>query len=266
MEVTEINVFPLKSARGFGLSAAEVRPRGLAGDRRWMVVDENHQFMTARKCPALLSILTRLDEHRLTLRARDREPLTVALATPDRRAPVVIWRDEVDACLPDPAADAWLSEVLGQACYLAYMDERAVRPLAAKHGFDDHVVSFADGMPLLLVNEASVADVSARVGRPIETLRFRPNIVIRGAEAFAEDSWREVRVGDVTFAVVSACARCVFTTLDPITGERDPAGEPLKTLSSFRRHPQKRSDVLFGANLTPLGNGVVRVGDPVTVT
>ena len=93
--------------------------------------------------------------------------------------------------------------------------------------------------------------------------RFRPNLVISGCEPFAEDSWRRIRIGTVAFDVVKPCSRCVFTTVDPDTGDEHPDGERLRTLMSFRRDSNK--GVLFGQNLVARGEGFVQLGDPVRI-
>jgi uncharacterized protein YcbX len=145
------------------------------------------------------------------------------------------------------------------------MDEPAIaRPVNPEFGTAADHVSFADGYPLLVTNEASLADLAARARMPALSMnRFRSNLVVAGAEAWAEDRWRDMRVGSATFAVVKPCARCVVTTIDPETGIRNEADEPLRTLLSFRR--DKRGQPIFGQNLIPRGGDLVSVGDTVTV-
>ena len=117
---------------------------------------------------------------------------------------------------------------------------------------------FADGFPLLLIGQASLDDLSQRVGRPLEMLRFRPNLVVEGSAAFAEDGWKRIRIGSVEFVVAKPCSRCILTTLDPATGERNEDREPLTTLKTYR---EKDGAVLFGQNLIALGQGQPRGGD-----
>ena len=123
-------------------------------------------------------------------------------------------------------------------------------------------MAFADGFPLLLISQASLDDLSARVGRPLEMLRFRPNLVVQGSAAFAEDSWKRIRIGALEFEVVKGCSRCVLTTIDPQTGERSADREPLTTLKTYR---ERDGEVYFGQNLLPRGIGELQVGMPVEV-
>jgi hypothetical protein len=166
----------------------------------------------------------------------------------------------VHAAEAEPAAHAWFSRYLGFDCRLVYMDEAAHRPVDPQYAPEGREVSFADGYPLLLTAEASLADLNARLDAPVPMNRFRPNLVVAGGMAFAEDGWSRVRIGAVPFQVVKPCARCVVTTIDPQTAAQ--GKEPLRTLSRFRRRQGK---VFFGENLIPEQPGIVRVGDPVEV-
>jgi len=135
--------------------------------------------------------------------------------------------------------------------------ERKADPRYAQHNEN---VSFADGFPYLVISQASLDDLNSRLAEPIEMRRFRPNFVISGTEAFAEDQWKHIAIGDSRFEVVKPCARCVLTTIDPETAEKGP--EPLKTLATYRRNGNK---ILFGQNVTAQHFGELKVGDPVTI-
>ncbi|MCF9011005.1 MOSC domain-containing protein, partial [Pseudomonas carnis] len=119
-----------------------------------------------------------------------------------------------------------------------------------------------DGYPLLLIGQGSLDDLCEKIGRPMQMLRFRPNLVIEGAEAFAEDGWKRLRIGDVEFRVVKPCSRCILTTVDPQTGERSPDREPFATLETYRK---TEKGAMFGQNLVNDGIGRLEVGMPVTV-
>ena len=114
----------------------------------------------------------------------------------------------------------------------------------------------------MLIGQASLDDISRKIGRPMEMLRFRPNLVIEGSEAFAEDGWKRIRIGDVEFRVVKSCSRCILTTVDPQTGVRDEQREPLATLMTYRK---QENGTMFGQNLVNDSNGVLEVGMPVTI-
>ena len=123
-------------------------------------------------------------------------------------------------------------------------------------------MAFPDGFPLLLIGQASLDDLSARVGRPLEMLRFRPNLVVEGSAPYAEDEWKRIRIGDLEFEVAKGCSRCILTTIDPGTGVRNADREPLTTLKTYR---ERNGEVYFGQNLLPRGTGELRVGMSVEV-
>ena len=257
--------YPLKSAKGEHLRQAPLDKLGVVGDRRWMLVDEaTGRFLTQRTDPQMsqLSALWNAAGG-LTLSAQGFEALDVEVPEPEKDLRgVTIWRDTLrvpDA--GDMAAD-WLSRFIKKPIRLVHVPVQRARTTEAGYGRDDDKVAFADGYPLLLIGQASLDDISSRVGRPLEMLRFRPNLVIEGSEAFAEDGWKRIRIGDVEFRVVKPCSRCILTTIDPQTGLRDEQREPLATLMSYRK---QEGGTMFGQNLVNDSNGVLEVGMPVTV-
>jgi len=248
---------PLKSARGNAVDAAVVRPEGLAFDRRFLAHTPDGTFVSGRSHPRLVLVDARWDGTALTLVAPGESDLTVV---PDdgRGVSVAVWKDRFDAWDLGDGPARWLSRFLGDEVRLAWLGEsrRVLR-------WDlDRRVTFADAAPLLAIGTASLADLSARVGEPLSMRRFRPNLVIDGAQAFEEDSWRRLRIGEVELLHLDGCGRCEFTTIDPETGARHPRGEPVATLESYRRVD---TGIYFGMNLMPLTSGLLRVGDPVTV-
>lgn len=262
MKVTQINVYPIKSTRRIGLDESDVVPRGLPWDRRWMLVDADGRFITARDHPKLAMVQTELHESGLAVSVAGRDLLQLPLQPRSRdMASVTVWKDRCDAVRAGAEADAWFSDYLGLACRLVQMTDDIVRGVNQDYGQPGDQVSFADGFPLLLISEASLADLNSRLDRPVGMRRFRPNLVVDGELAYAEDGWRRLRVGDVEFEGVKNCSRCVFTTIDPDTGTKHPGQEPLRTLSSYRRRPE--GGVYFGQNLVPRSTGRIRVGDVV---
>lgn len=259
MRLSELWIYPVKSARGLSLTEAEVGDRGLAGDRRFMIVDEHGRFLTQRTLPRMCLLSTAIEGDTLRLFGAG-----VAISVPVRpRAGIArrveVWGDFVDAWSLGPEAAAQLSRFLGVTCELIYMPdetERAVDPDYAPRG---QIVGFADAFPFLLTTTASLAEL-ARRGAPVEMVRFRPNLVVGGAEPFAEDGWQTLRIGEVTFQLVKPCARCAIPNVDPESGEV--GTEPTRTLATFRKREGK---ILFGQNAIALSRGRLRVGDPVTV-
>ena len=257
--------FPLKSGKGESLPQARLDKLGLEGDRRWMLVDEaSGRFLTQRADPKMsqLSALWNATGG-LTLSAQGFEALDVAVPDPDTDLRgVTIWRDTLRVPDAGDAAADWLSRFVEKPVRLVHVPLPRARTTEAGYGRDDDQVAFADGYPLLLIGQASLDDISHKVGRPLDMLRFRPNLVIEGSEAFAEDGWKRIRIGDVEFRVVKSCSRCILTTVDPHTGIRDEQREPLATLMTYRK---QENGTMFGQNLVNDGNGVLEVGMPVTI-
>ncbi|MGY3085339.1 MOSC domain-containing protein [Pseudomonas fragi] len=257
--------FPLKSGKGESLPQARLDKLGLEGDRRWMLVDEaSGRFLTQRADPKMsqLSALWNAAGG-LTLSAEGFEALEVAVPDPDTDLRgVTIWRDTLRVPDAGDAAADWLSRFVEKPVRLVHVPLPRARTTEAGYGRDDDQVAFADGYPLLLIGQASLDDISHKVGRPLDMLRFRPNLVIEGSEAFAEDGWKRIRIGDVEFRVVKSCSRCILTTVDPQTGVRDEQREPLATLMTYRK---QENGTMFGQNLVNDGNGVLEVGMPVTI-
>ncbi len=259
--LSALNVYPVKSARGIALAAGEVGLRGLDGDRRWMVVDCGRTFVSQRTHPRLALVSVAVAGARLVLAAPGAPSLTieppgVGAAPVDVR----VWDDTCAAVPVGPEAARWLSSVLGSACELVYLPESAHRAVAPRAGAPASEVAFADAFPFLLVSEASLGDLNGRLARPVPMDRFRPNLVVRGCAPYAEDGWRRIRIGAVTFHVVKPCSRCATTTVDQATGER--GREPLETLATYRC---SGGGVMFGQNLVHAGTGPLRVGDAVEV-
>ena len=263
LQVTGINIFPIKSCGGVRADRAEVEARGLAGDRRFMLVDGNGRFMTQRKCPALALVRVSRNEHGWLIEAPGQEPL-VLRAPPEYAATkrVRIWRGIVEASIATPEINEWFTAYTGTQCRLAYMEEHQHRAVPhASAEFDDEV-SFADGAPLLVISEASLRDLNGRLANAVTMDRFRPNIVIDGSEPYEEDGWKRIRIGEAELAVSWPCARCIMVTIDPVTGVPDRAGEPLETLKTYRRRGR---GVYFGQNVIARRLGAIRVGDAVEV-
>jgi len=260
--LSSIHLFPIKSCAALAPDAATVEARGLAGDRRWMVVDAAGTFVTGRQQPRLTQVRAVPQGDALTLSAPDVPPLILRVPVGSARIDTAVWGTPVRPLTAAAEAGAWISAVLGMPARFVYMDEDCLRAVDADYADEGDVVSFADGFPLLLISQAALDALNAKLARPVPMLRFRPNLVVADTEAHAEDGWKRIRVGEVEFDVVKPCTRCVFTTVDIERGEFDPSGEPLRTLIGYRRGPK---GVTFGQNLIPRSFGRVCVGDAVDV-
>jgi uncharacterized protein YcbX len=267
MHVVGLHVYPVKGARGLALPEAVLEPRGLAGDRRWMIVDADGTFLTQREEPRLAQLTVDMTTDGLRLTLPDGGVVEVKKPADDApRRTVSVWRSKVSApTVAAPALSAWLDQPVA----LAFMDAAARRHSNPDYAGSKAPVGFADGYAVLVTTQASLAalnaHISARGEPPVPMARFRPNIVIEGAEPWAESGWRRLRIGAAELELVKPCVRCVVTTTDQATGERM-GKEPLASLAVLRRSTDRRaSGVLFGENAVTRGAGVLRVGDAVEV-
>jgi MOSC domain-containing protein len=267
LSLTAINRYPVKSCHGQALSSALVEPWGLAGDRRWMVVDAAGEPLTSREHPRLMLVRPEFTEHGLRLASPDLDDLVVA--QPDGRTlvDVSVWHGPFAAALAETGHE-WFTKIVGEPARLVYLDDPTRRAPNPDFSTPGDRVSFADSYPLLLASEESLDAVNDLIATgpnahegPIPMARFRPSLVVRGAPAWAEDGWRRVRVGDAVFRAVKGCDRCVMTVVDPdtaVTGK-----EPLATLA---RHRRWDGVPWFAMNLIPDTPGMrITVGDDVEV-
>lgn len=264
-------IYPVKSLGGISLPAADLTPLGLQHDRRWLIVDERNRFLTQREHAEMALLAVEPAYNGFLLRHRQRPellPLYVPfVATPERTLFVTIWDDMVFAWRGTPEADAWLCEALGQECKLVYMSDmarREVEPDKPELNPAGTLVSFADGYPYLLASEESLAKLNDQLAEPVPMNRFRPNLVVRGlAAADDEMQWTDFQIGEHAFRSVRGCGRCVVTTIDQHTAQKNAASEPLRTLATYRKQGNK---IMFGQNVTGPANGRVQVGDEVILS
>jgi uncharacterized protein YcbX len=267
--ITAIARYPVKSCRGEALAEATVEPWGLAGDRRWMVVDADGTVITAREAHRLLLVRPDIGTEGLRLSAPDLAPLDVAVPTGTDHVVVDVWGDQVPALWAGGEAEAWFSKVIGRAARLVYLDDPTVRATDPVNTAPTDRVSFADAYPLLLTSEESLAELNRLIAAgpradegPLPMTRFRPNLVVRGIAPWSEDDWRVIRIGDVQFRAVKGCERCVMTTLDP-----DTAAKGMEPITSLARHRRWDGKTWFGINLVPdtQGGRSLHVGDEIEI-
>jgi len=271
MRVGALSIYPVKSCRGVAQEHSDVRPKGLSGDREWMIVDEEGRFLTQRLHPQMTQIRVRLEPNRLMLSdCRGLlEPIAIPMSTTGDGRDVQVWKTLTFALDEGDAVADWVTRMLDRPCRLVRQSPDHPRPTDPAYA-PGGTVSFADGYPLLLTTTASLADLNRRIqasdpmAESVCMRQFRPNIVIEldDARAFEEDDWLSVQIGDITFECVKPCDRCIVTTTDQNTGQRNPEKEPLKTLGTFRRFNNK---LLFGENLVPKSPGTLRVGDELQI-
>jgi uncharacterized protein YcbX len=249
--VSSLHIYPIKSLGGISLQTAAVLKKGMAFDRRWMLVDDEHRFLTQRVHPRLALFKLQQSDEGFVIH-HDSASLNLATGELGENIKAVIWDDEVRVREVSQAHSDWFSKQLGFRCRLVFFPEKNERPVQSA----DYPVSLADAHPLLIIGESSLDDLNSKMKSPLPMNRFRPNIVFTGAEAFAEDNWENIRIGEVSLKAAGLCARCVLTTVDQDTGTK--GVEPLATLSLYRKWDK---GVYFGQNLSVIKEGTISVGD-----
>ena len=256
MRVSELWIYPVKSCRGMRVEEAEARPRGFAGDRRWMLVDADGRHVTQRE----FGVLARFEI------APERDGVRfvggpyVSAADCREPAPITVWGDALTVPVAPDAMNAWISAQVGAPLRLVHLPPGVTRPADPDYAREGDEVSFADGYPFLVTVTASLSELNRHLDEPVSMRRFRPNIIVDGAEPFEEDGWRRIRIGEVELELVKPCARCVVVDTDPDTGEREKG--VLAALARFRRWDGK---VYFGMNAVPERLGALSTGVPVEI-
>src|SRR5436190_8267854 len=300
MEISEINIYPVKSLKGIALSEAVVEKGGLWLDRRWMLTDPDGMFFTQREVPKMATVHVEVTSNGLQVTSENGEEMSIP-SEPDKghRQNVTVWQSEVAGLVYNGEVSEWFSDVLGRKCQLVVMPETSKRHVSKDFDNGDDIVSFADGYPLLLIGEASLEELNKKIEEnselpprprdaatpskqggelfePLPMNRFRPNVVVQGSDAFAEDRWAKIRIGEAIFRVAKPCARCQIPTIDQNTGEFD-GKEPSRTLAMFRMAKQvfpndyeafglTPNSVVFGENLIPENpGGTINLGDAVEI-
>ena len=251
--VRDLFVYPFKSARGMPRSTARLTATGFEWDRQWMAIDALGTFISQRTHPKLAQVEPSIAGDSLTLAAPNLSPLRLPLAPIGEAVTVKVWNDHCAGLDQGDEAAEWISTAVGDVLRLvrqAPLLDRLADPKFA--GEKPAPVSFADGYPFLVCNQASLLDLNARMPQPIPMERFRPNIVLTGLAAFEEDRIDTLFIGDITLHFVKPCTRCIITSTDQRTGER--STNPLPVLRTFRFN-RELLGVAFGENAVA-GSGV----------
>lgn len=270
MNITAINIYPLKSCHRVELKEALITPLGLAHDRHWMLVDDQYKFISARKYPQLLRLSVDIGPAGFVATFDGLPGIYIRYPTNTAsRYPVTIWKDSVDVLDAGNTAADWFSQIINKPCRLVWSSTESARLL--KPGkyppppipTDKRQIAFTDGMPILLTNEASLDELNLHLDSAVSMHRFRANLVVNGKQAWEEESWQRIRIGELQLQATKACVRCILTTADPQTGVFDPLREPLKTLS--RIHKQKNRGAIFGMQFVALNSGTIKIGDSLKI-
>lgn len=262
IKIVSLFYYPIKSCRGSILDYALINNRGIKYDRAFMVTDTSGNFLTQRKYPRMALIYPQLDEVYLELSAQNIPDITIKHKNNGVRKEVKIWKDDCLAIDQGDDVALWLSDFLEIECRLVQIMDDYIRPVNSQYRINkNNQVSFADGFPFLLISEESLEDLNQRMEKQIPINRFRPNIVVNGCLAYAEDNWNQIRIGSITFTVAKPCERCVIPTIDQETVLKDK--EPLFTLNRYRGN--KNGKVEFGQNMIHHSSGEIKVGDKIEV-
>lgn len=261
MYLSEIWIYPLKSAGGIKVKTAKLVETGLELDRYWTLVDESGNFLSQRQLPELALFKTRVLGNDVYVTRGNDTPVVLPRFNEEMSTAIIhLWKDEVLAGDCGDELAAWFSSRLGKTVRLMVMTPRSLRKAEKEYDSAHSRISFSDGYPLLLIGTGSLHDLNSRLVEKVEMSRFRPNLVIACDVPYAEDGWSRIQFGEVLLDVVKPCARCAITTVDQATARR--GEEPLKTLSRYRKWDGK---VWFGQNAVHRTLGRVQVGMPVTV-
>ena len=207
--VTQLNVYPIKSIAGVSQSRSELTRTGLLHDRQYMLVDQSGEFITGREYPLLTQVNSTIARDGIELVAKGMPVLKVPFSQAGKsKMAVKVWRDSLNATLVGVEYDAWFSSYLKVACHLVQLSEETSRTADVNFAGEHQFVSFADGFPLLLISQNSLDDLNSRLNTPVSMARFRPNIVVSGCEAYAEDTWQDFTIGRVLLKGVKNCSRC----------------------------------------------------------
>ena len=260
ISVSGLSIYPVKSCRGIDLNSAMVEEFGLENDRRWMVVDETGVMLTQRKISKLCLIQPEIVESGLVLKTSAMDDIYIDTPSSNKKLSVKVWDDKCQAYDAGDEAANWLSHVLSEKCRLVYFSADEFRQVDLNYANEGDKIAFSDGFPLLLISQESLDDLNSRLTSAVAMTRFRPNIVVKGCNPFSEDTWKKIRIGDITLRIVKPCSRCVIPSINVETAERE--DEPLKTLISYRKRDNK---IFFGQNVIANSLGDLDVGMAVEV-
>ncbi|CAA9890699.1 conserved hypothetical protein [Candidatus Methylobacter favarea] len=259
--ISEIFIYPVKSLSGISVPAWTVSETGLQYDRKWMIIDDAGQFLSQRVLPRMTLIKTALTDKSLILSAPGMENLALPLEPVDGQIIAsTIWHDCCDARSVSQEADQWLSGFLSKSCRMVYQPSEMIRQVNLQYANAGDKVAFSDGFPFLIISENSLASLNRAMRLNLPMIRFRPNLVISGCDAYAEDCWREISIGAIDFRFPKPCSRCSVPTIDPETAQT--GKEPLRTLNRIRKWNNK---VYFGQNALHNQVGRLTLGDQVRV-
>jgi uncharacterized protein YcbX len=261
--LSEINIYPIKSLGGISLKESLIENKGLQYDRRWMLIDEEGIFITQRKHFELSLLQVSIGDGKLTVSHKIDVSQTISFFLDEHTGEniiVQIWDDISNGLEVSILVSEWFSAFMKMKVRLVVMPLAEKRAVDQRYALNAEVVSFADSYPCLIISQASLDGLNVKLEEPILMDRFRPNFVFTGGTPHIEDTFSTFYLGDILFSAVKPCVRCVLTTVNQQTGVR--GQEPLRTLAGYRNFGKK---ILFGQNLVHEGSGIICVGDELKV-
>lgn len=244
IKISALYIYPVKSLAGIQLNSSELSQFGLLNDRRWMIVDSNGQFISQREFAKMATIKTAFSDNKLVL-SHNGSQITVPNTTENKKITVSVWNDTLKASHICDDVDRWLSDILNTTCQLVYMENNDQRQIDKDFAASNQFVSFADAFPILVISQASIDDLNCRLSTPVDINRFRPNMVVTGTSAFAEDDWHDLSINNIEFRAVKTCSRCIMPSINQESGKKDQV-KMLATLNQYRKFEKK---IKFGQNL-----------------
>lgn len=258
--IARLFVYPVKSCAGVELPEALLTETGLEFDRAWMVVDAQGEFVTQRQLPRMALIKPQMKQMEVVLRAPGMLALHLAFDKVEKPVRAKVWKDEVAAYDMGDIAAQWFSDFLSepgkpQTLRLVRFDPEHKR-LSSMDWTDgvEATNQFADGFPLLVASEGSLAELNERLAAAghdaVGIERFRPNIVLAGIESHDEDRVDALHIetaeGEAQLKPVKPCTRCPIPDIDPATGLSSPeVGDMLRT---YRADARVDGRITFGMN------------------
>ncbi len=268
--IASLTIYPVKSLAGIELKKARINKFGIEFDRNWMLIEPRTGiFMSQRRTPRMCLIQPELTQGRLVLHAEGMQDFSLPIYKEGKLLDVSVWDSKCKGEDQGDEVAEWFSDFLHQDCRMVRvpLDHKRL----SKKG--DTLVGFADAYPVLIVSQASLSNLNKKLKEskndPVPMNRFRPNIVIDGCDSHAEDTWDDIRIGDVKLHRINMCARCSVVATDQDTGKR--SKEPNATLVKYRSgkklilNPSKEhsKEFYFGSNFIHLSQGLVKMGDSV---
>lgn len=254
--VKELYIYPIKSLAGIGIQSGKVEEMGFEYDRRWMLIDENNEFITQREHTNLSQFYPEIKEGKITISHHD--TTHEFFVDENLNEPIFskVWDDETTVVEVNKGTSKWFSDTLGFTCKLVKIINKGDRQHKSTRLDKTLNVSLSDGYPYLLIGSESLNQLNEKLQEKITIKRFRPNIVISSITAHEEDFFDTFQIRNVKFKNAKPCGRCVMVNNNPATGKL--SKEPLKTLSTYRT---SNNLIYFGVNIIALNEGIITVGD-----